>query len=199
VKTWVKIEGTKYHAKQTERELKRVAKLWRRRAQYRLKKGVGRGPINATGSLSGSMRLRWGMDGETPYADITPQVDYWRFVDAGVRGTVGPYPDRWGRDPDNPDRIFAYKDKKPPISAINMWIQQKGLQQRGEGGRFAKTTGMAFGIQTMIYTRGLRPTYFLSDTGAAIEQKYAQKIAEAYAQDLEHGLDQYWATNTPKE
>ena len=39
----------------------------------------------------------------------------------------------------------------------------------------------------------------LSDTGAAIEQKYAQKIAEAYAQDLEHGLDQYWATNTPKE
>ena len=166
-----------------EKELLRVTRLWRRNAQAKLR----RENKNLTGELKRSMKTElYIMDGAL-VADITPRVTYWEFVDGGVRGAQSsPYP-RQGENPGG-GRPFQYRDKKPPIAVIKEWMKLRGIKNRDASGKFKKGDGLAYAIQHSIWSRGIKPTFFLSDTGKRIEQKYAASIAAAYAEDLGNAI-----------
>ena len=48
-----------------------------------------------------------------------------------------------------------------PISAIEKWIKDRGLQGRDKRGRFIKKRSFAFAIQNNIKKFGIRPSNFL--------------------------------------
>ena len=172
----------KAHGKQiplptTEATLNKVARLWIRRARYKLDKSKPFAAV-ATGKLRTSMKAQVYMDRNRPTADITPDVPYWEFVDLGVKGAVkSPYPMQ-KKSP------FKYTSKMPPRDVITDWVKAKGLQGRDAKGRFIKRDSLAYLIQRSIYFNGLRPRRFISDTGDAIWAKYGDDIATALTQDL---------------
>lgn len=188
MKPYVEVMGKRYAATQTDTTLMRVGRLWKRRAQHALR----RDNRNTTGQLTKSMRVRTGMDKGDPYVDITPAVDYWRYVDGGVQGAIEatPYHPLQGRDPNNYKRRFKYTNKKPPVRALMQWIQLKGVQPRNEKGQYVDPRPFAFAIRNSIWANGLRPSFFISKTGDRIEERYAQSIGEAYGADLENALEQ---------
>lgn len=51
--------------------------------------------------------------------------------------------------------------KGVPISAIEKWINDRGLKGRDKKGRFIKTRSFAFAIQTNIKKFGIRPSNFV--------------------------------------
>ena len=179
MKVYIKYNSKKYPAPETEKELNRTARLWRRNAQAKLR----RENANASGVLKSSMKTRLGMNGDQPFADITPNVSYWEFIDKGVQGAqLNPF----RRQNESP---FKYKSKKPPLDMILKWMTVKPIRGRGKDGKFIKKESAAYLIQRSIWSRGIRPLFFISDTGKRIEKKYADSIAQAYALDLENALE----------
>ena len=162
-----------------EAEMKRVMRLWRRNAQAKLR----RENKNNTGTLTRSMKTIITHENGELVADITPRVDYWEFVDGGVKGAKSSPYARQGTNPSG-GRPFRFTDKKPPLKVIKTWMQQRGIKNRDEKGRFKAGDGLAYAIQNAIFSRGIKPTFFLSDTGARIEKKYANSIALAYGEDF---------------
>tara|TARA_R110002020_G_C15884795_1_gene739490 strand:+ start:33 stop:614 length:582 start_codon:yes stop_codon:yes gene_type:complete len=178
----IKIAGMDVVMTHTSKEMMRVANLWKRNAKAMLKR---QGHV-ATGELFQSMHPKLSLDKKgNPQVDLTPDVDYWRFVDSGVKGAdSSPFPGQ-SKSP------FGYSTKRPPLSVIQGWMKEKNIKPRDKGtGQFAKGThkGLAFAIQESIFKRGLRPSFFISATQKRIEKKYAVPIALAYTQDLAEAL-----------
>ena len=173
----LKVNGKSVPLPNTEDELNKVARLWIRRARYKLDKSKPFAAV-ATGKLRTSMKAKVYMDRNRPTADITPDLPYWEFVDLGVKGAVkSPYPLQ-SKSP------FRFTSKMPPRDVITDWIKVRGLQGRDAKGRFIKRESLAYLIQRSIYFNGLRPRRFISDTGDAIWEKYGDSIAEALSRDL---------------
>jgi hypothetical protein len=176
-------QGKTYPATETQKELKRVARLWRRNAQSYLR----RHNKNTTGALKSSMKTRFGQSGNSVWADITPTVDYWEFVDLGVRGAKS---SPFKRQRESP---YKYKKKKPPLNVIEKWLKDKGAKPRNTAtGQYVTRRSFAFLVQNAIWSRGLKPTFFITDTGKRLEKKYALSIAGAYANDLADAMEDYW-------
>jgi hypothetical protein len=172
------IGGVNVKMTRTSQELMRVAKLWKRNAKAMLKR---QGHV-ATGDLFQSMHPKLSLDRKgNPQVDLTPNVDYWRFVDLGVKGAdSSPFPGQ-SKSP------FKYRNKKPPLEAIQSWMKTKHIKPRDKAtGQFAKGThkSLAFAIQESIFKQGLKPSYFITATQKRIEKRYAVPIALAYADDL---------------
>jgi hypothetical protein len=128
---------------------------------------------------SGSMELDFLMEG------------YGRIVDEGARGR-----DSSAKAPRSP---FKYS-KMPPVSVIEQWLKDKGIQARDMGytkkdgtkvkgtGRFIKRKQGAYAIAKGIQLYGKEPTYFFRD---AFDQGYkglSKNIIKAYARDAEKFL-----------
>ncbi len=174
----INVDGIRIPLPNTEKEMLRVANLWKRNAQAKLR----RAKVNASGALKSSMTPKVEVDGDSIAVDITPDVDYWEFVDLGVRGSVSsPFP----RQSESP---FKYKSKMPPRKPLLDWIKVKPVTPRDKDGKFMKRETFAFLIQRAIFRRGIKPTFFISDTGDRIEAKYAQSIADALAEDIDNFL-----------
>ncbi len=190
----MKIGGMNVVMTHTSKELMRVANLWKRNARRALKKEKH----ISTGALYKSMHPKLSLDKKgNPQVDLTPDVDYWLFVDQGVRGATqereedkdGKKKEPWKQKA--PRSPFAYSSKRPPLSVIQEWMKQRNVKPRDKGtGRFAKGThkSLAFAIQENIFQTGLRPSYFITATQKRIEKKYAVPIALAYTQDLAEAL-----------
>jgi hypothetical protein len=117
---------------------------------------------------SGSMELDFLMEG------------YGRIVDEGARGR-----DSSAKAPRSP---FKYS-KMPPVSVIEQWLKDKGIQARDKStGRFIKRKQGAYAIAKGIQLYGKEPTYFFRD---AFDQGYkglSKNIIKAYARDAEKFL-----------
>ena len=120
------------------------------------RKPVGGGYVGAisnrinTGTLYESVTVR---PTTLPDGSVTIEVsfpgaeDYWRYVNYGRRGKQ-----------DSPTV------KYPPLSAIQTWIQQRGLPQfRDSRGRFISNRDRAFLVQRSIGEYGIFPTLFLEE------------------------------------
>lgn len=174
------IDGQRVPLPATEKEMLRVASLWKKNAQAKLR----RDKKNATGKLTRSMKPKaYVQDGDL-VVDITPEEFYWEFVDQGVRGAVeSPFP-RQGESP------FKFKDKWPPRKPLLDWIKAKPVKPRDKDGKFMKHETFAFLLQRAIWRRGIKPTFFISDTGDRITAKYADSIGDAMATDIADFLTQ---------
>lgn len=75
--------------------------------------------------------------------------DYWEFVDKGVQGIGGVMKSgrRWIKK--NNTSPFTFRDKAPPISALNQWAYNNGVNP--------------FVVQRSVFRRGIRATNFYSD------------------------------------
>lgn len=117
---------------------------------------------------SGSMELDFLMEG------------YGRIVDEGARGR-----DSSAKAPRSP---YKYS-KMPPVSVIEQWLKDKGIQARDKStGRFIKRKQGAYAIAKGIQLYGKEPTYFFRD---AFNQGYkglSKNIIKAYARDAEKFL-----------
>lgn len=172
-------DGRSIKLPETEKELKRIGKLWIQRARYRLDNAK---PFEAkaSGSLRKSMKARVSMENGQPTVDVTPSVSYWIFVDQGVRGSQSsPFP----KQKESP---FKFSTKMPPRASILDWVKTRGIQFRDKKGRFVTRETTAYLIQRDIFFRGLRPRRFYSDTGEDVMNKYMERVVGAFARDLEN-------------
>ena len=179
----VKYMGKQYNATNTEILLRRIGTYWKKNAQAKLR----RDKKNAGGTLKKSMTVDVFQDGSDMGVDITPSAPYWKFVDQGVRGSLtSPFK----RQKESP---FRFRKKMPPRDAIREWMDVKGIRPRDKKGRFASMTfdSLAYLIQRSIWSRGMRPTFFISDTGDRIQDKYGDQLAEALSQDLQNAMEEW--------
>lgn len=173
------MDGIRVTWTELSKELKRTSALWRRNAQNALK----RQDRNASKALYHSMKTRLNVDElGNPGASITPSVPYWEYVDLGVKGAKkSPFP-RQRKSP------FRYRTKQPPIQPLVDWAKTRGITPRDEKGRFMSFQQFGFMVSRTIWYRGLKPSYFLTDTGKYIEEKYTETLATAFATDLTNAI-----------
>ena len=115
--------------------------------------------------------------------------DYWKFVDYGVKGVGGTKADgsKW-KVKRVTNNKFKYKDKKPPIIALNGWTIRRGLAPRNNKGQFTSRKGLLHAIATSIYHTGLETTNFLT---APFEKEFKQlpdELLEAFSLDVDKFL-----------
>jgi len=98
--------------------------------------------------------------------------DYWKFVDLGVKGAVSS-----SRAPNSP---FQYRDKRPPIRAIQGWIALKAIPMEGRDKKAANRS-FAINIANKIRREGLRATNFMSN---AVTEDMVAVLTENIAEVL---------------
>ena len=101
--------------------------------------------------------------------------DYGKFQDKGVRGAGGTRKSTSAFKRTNnkgkiwkqkaPNSPFAYKDKKPPVSAFKDWAQSKGLNP--------------FAVRESVFRQGITPTKFFSTPFNIAINKLPPEIADA--------------------
>ena len=113
---------------------------------------------------------------------------YWEFVDEGVQGSGKPDKKTGYKVKGKMRGVgspFRYTNKMPPRGAIDRWIVRKPLTSaRDKQGRFIKRKTMAFFIQRSIFQRGLERTQFFTKPYNEQIKKNADKINQAFADDL---------------
>ena len=178
------IDKIVYNAPLTTKVMHDVAMRWKKNALQMLRRQGHR----ATGTLANSMKLKWELnqDKDEWAIELTPDVDYWKFVDSGVDGVKKKYSRETFKFLDTTNsRKFSFTTKKPPLDAMIGWIKSKGYKGRDqETGRFITDISFGFALQNTIFKRGLKPSYFISKTGNNILKKYSDPIASAVAQDV---------------
>ena len=112
--------------------------------------------------------------------------DYWKFVDAGVKGVGGTKADgtKWKKKRVTNSK-FKYKTKRPPIMAFNGWTIRKGIAPRSKGGQFTKRRGLLHAISTSVFHTGLETTNFLTKPFEKEFKELPDELIEAYALDVD--------------
>lgn len=177
------VQNKSYPAPLTTKQMTYVANRWKKNAQQMLR----RQKHNASGELTRSIKVskKINQDADEWSIELTPQVNYWQFVDWGVSGTEKKYSRETFELINTDTRNFSYTTKKPPLSAMISWFKSKGYKGRDqETGRFITDRSFGFALQNTIFKRGLKPSYFISKTGNNILKKYSQSIGDAVAQDI---------------
>ena len=73
--------------------------------------------------------------------------------------------------------------------AIDKWVIKKGIEgTRDAQGRFVTRKSLVFMISSAIYNRGLKPTFFISDTRKRLKSKALLWLAQALGEDVASAL-----------
>lgn len=141
----------------------------------------------ATGALSNSLKV---LNPEMAAGVIRVDVealDYYKFIDAGVKGTKG------GQSA----KGYSYKDKMPPVNVIRKWVIREKLKYRTPTGgkpiskREKKRSGItdtsqrtAFIIARAIFTKGLKRTNFFTKAVNSTKAKARDSLSKAFKIDI---------------
>ena len=181
-KPTIEIGGEVYPMTQLIKALQKIGKIWRKNARISLRK---QDKVN-TGALYNSMSVTVGEDNEGYFVNITPQVHYWEFVDKGVQGASR---NIFTRQSESPFKFGSGKGPRGLRGAIDKWVVQKNIEgTRDAQGRFVTRKSMVFMISRAIYNRGLKPTFFISDTRKRLKVKALQWLGLALGQDVANAL-----------
>ena len=181
-KPTIEIGGEVYPMTQLIKALQKIGKIWRKNARISLRK---QDKVN-TGALYNSMSVAVGEDNEGYFVNITPQVHYWEFVDKGVQGASR---NIFTRQSESPFKFGSGKGPRGLRGAIDKWVVQKNIEgTRDAQGRFVTRKSMVFMISRAIYNRGLKPTFFISDTRKRLKVKALQWLGLALGQDVANAL-----------
>ena len=181
-KPTIEIGGVEYPMTQLKKALQKIGKIWRKNARISLRK---QDKVN-TGALYNSMSVTVGEDNEGYFVNITPQVHYWEFVDKGVQGASR---NIFTRQSESPFKFGSGKGPRGLRGAIDKWVVQKNIEgTRDAQGRFVTRKSMVFMISRAIYNRGLKPTFFISDTRKRLKVKALQWLGLALGQDVANAL-----------
>jgi len=167
---------------QLQKALQKIGKIWRKNARISLRK---QDKVN-TGALYNSMSVTVGEDNEGYFVNITPQVHYWEFVDKGVQGASR---NIFSRQSESPFKFGSGKGPRGLRGAIDKWTVQKNIEgTRDAQGRFVTRKSLVFMISRAIYNRGLKPTFFISDTMKRLKPKAMQMLGLALGQDVANAI-----------
>jgi hypothetical protein len=181
-KPTIEIGGVEYPMTQLKKALQKIGKIWRKNARISLRM---QDKVN-TGALYNSMSVAVGEDNEGYFVNITPQVHYWEFVDKGVQGASR---NIFSRQSESPFKFGSGKGPRGLRGAIDKWVVQKSIEgTRDAQGRFVTRKSMVFMISRAIYNRGLKPTFFISDTMKRLKPKAMQMLGLALGQDVANAL-----------
>ena len=181
-KPTIEIGGEVYPMTQLIKALEKIGKIWRKNARISLRK---QDKVN-TGALYNSMSVTVGEDNEGYFVNITPQVHYWEFVDKGVQGASR---NIFSRQSESPFKFGSGKGPRGLRGAIDKWVVQKNIEgTRDAQGRFVTRKSMVFMISRAIYNRGLKPTFFISDTRKRLKVKALQWLGLALGQDVANAV-----------
>ena len=105
-------------------------------------------------------------------------LPYAQFIHWGVNGTQV-----------NRQAPYSYTTKQPPVSVIRKWMEKKPVRLRGANGQFIEQTesaldSAAFAIARSIKRKGIAALRYWSEAYEAMYPRYAQKLAEAKAEDV---------------
>ena len=179
----IEIRGKEYPMTEVTKTLEAIGRQWRKNARISLKM---QGRIN-TGTLYNSMPVKVGQTKDMYFVDITPEVYYWDFVDKGVQGARK---NIYARQNESPYK-FGRGDKSRGTlrGSIDKWTTQKNIKgTRDEKGRFVSRKQIVSAISLAIWRRGLKPTFFVSDTRKRIKEKALKRIATALGQDIANAI-----------
>ena len=177
-KPTIEIGGEVYPMTQLIKALQKIGKIWRKNARISLRK---QDKVN-TGALYNSMSVTVGEDNEGYFVNITPQVHYWEFVDKGVQGASR---NIFSRQSESPFKFGSGKGPRGLRGAIDKWTVQKNIEgTRDAQGRFVTRKSLVFMISRAIYNRGLKPTFFISDTMKRLKPKAMQMLSKAMSEDM---------------
>lgn len=168
--------------------LEKIGKMWRKNARISLRM---QGKVN-TGALYESIPVIVGEDANEYYVNITPQVDYWEFVDKGVQGASR---NIFARQSESPFKFGANKTRGLR-GGIDKWVIQKGIQgTRDAQGRFTPRKSLVYAISNAIWHRGLKPSFFISDTLKRLKPKAMQWLGLALGQDIANAIKESLTLN----
>ena len=181
-KPTIEIGGEVYPMTQLIKALEKIGKIWRKNARISLRK---QDKVN-TGALYNSMPVIVGEDNDGYFVNITPQVHYWEFVDKGVQGASR---NIFSRQSDSPFKFGSGKGPRGLRGAIDKWVVQKNIEgTRDTKGRFVTRKSLVYVISRAIYSRGLKPTFFISDTRKRLKVKALKWLGEALGADVANAL-----------
>ena len=180
-KPTIEIGGKTYPMTNLNKTLEKIGKMWRKNARISLRM---QGKVN-TGALYESIPVIVGEDVNEYYVNITPQVDYWEFVDKGVQGASR---NIFARQSELPFKFGANKTRGLR-GGIDKWVIQKGIQgTRDAQGRFTPRKSLVYAISNAIWHRGLKPSFFISDTLKRLKPKAMKWLGLALGQDIANAI-----------
>ena len=187
-KPTIEIGGKTYPMTNLNKTLEKIGKMWRKNARISLRM---QGKVN-TGALYESIPVIVGEDANEYYVNITPQVDYWEFVDKGVQGASR---NIFARQSESPFKFGANKTRGLR-GGIDKWVIQKGIQgTRDAQGRFTPRKSLVYAISNAIWHRGLKPSFFISDTLKRLKPKAMKWLGLALGQDIANAIKESLTLN----
>ena len=187
-KPTIEIGGKKYPMTNLNKTLDKIGKMWRKNARISLRM---QDKVN-TGALYESIPVIVGEDSNEYYVNITPQVDYWEFVDKGVQGASR---NIFARQSESPFKFGANKTRGLR-GGIDKWVIQKGIQgTRDAQGRFTPRKSLVYAISNAIWHRGLKPSFFISDTLKRLKPKAMKWLGLALGQDIANAIKESLTLN----
>lgn len=188
----IKIGKVNYPMKITKKVLEKIGKIWRKNARISLRM---QDKVN-TGALYDSMQVKVGANQHAMYVNITPQVHYWEYVDKGVQGASK---NVFTRQSESPFKFGSGKGGPGLRGAINKWVRQKGFQfqsrEEGSKGRFLSYEATAFMVSRAVWHRGLKPTFFISDTRKRLMPKAMKWLSLALGEDVANAIRESLSLN----
>ena len=176
-KPTIEIGGKTYPMTNLNKTLEKIGKMWRKNARISLRM---QDKVN-TGALYDSIPVIVGEDSDGYYVNITPQVHYWEFVDKGVQGASK---NIFARQSESPFKYGANKTRGLR-GGNDKWVIQKNLQgTRDAQGRFTPRKSLVYLISNAIWHRGLKPTFFISDTLKRLKPKAMKWLGLAIGEDV---------------
>jgi hypothetical protein len=184
----IKIGKKTYPMTETTKMLEKIGKIWRKNARISLRM---QDKVN-TGALYDSMPVTVGENQHAYYVNITPQVHYWEFVDKGVQGASR---NIFTRQSESPFKFGANKTRGLR-GAIDKWVIQKGIEgTRDAQGRFTPRKSLVYLISNAIWHRGLKPTFFISDTLKRLKPKAMKWLGLALGEDIANAIKESLTLN----
>jgi hypothetical protein len=187
-KPTIEIGGKTYPMTNLNKMLEKIGKMWRKNARISLRM---QDKVN-TGALYDSIPVIVGEDSDGYYVNITPQVHYWEFVDKGVQGASK---NIFARQSESPFKYGANKTRGLR-GGIDKWVIQKNLQgTRDAQGRFTPRKSLVYLISNAIWHRGLKPTFFISDTLKRLKPKAMKWLGLAIGEDIANAIKESLSLN----
>tara|TARA_R110000744_G_scaffold224345_1_gene342953 strand:- start:883 stop:1482 length:600 start_codon:yes stop_codon:yes gene_type:complete len=181
----ITLEGKKYPMTQVTKTLLKIGKMWRKNARISLKM---QDKVN-TGTLYNSIPVQVGSDSNGFFVNLTPKAHYWEYVDKGVQGASR---NAFTRQSQSPFKFGSGKGGPGLRGAINKWVRSKGFQfqsrEEGSKGQFMSYDSTAFMVGQAVWHRGLKPTFFISDTKKRIKHKALKLLSKAIGKDYANAL-----------
>jgi hypothetical protein len=114
-------------------------------------------------------------------------ASYGGYIDKGVSGTEVKY-----------DTPYSYKNLKPPTSALDSWIVQRGIAPRNSKGQFLDRKSVQFAISRAIFKNGIKPSNFLKEAVQETIPLLPIEIKDKFGLDVKSSLDFIIKTNKKK-